>query len=1215
MDDTTLTVATAIAGKPTDKVLYMRSKLIRTTSDATLRALLDDLQTPTSRMPPVITSRERNEVLQKNSVTEDQVTCLVDMVQKKGEKACERFLNLLKEKEPGLEDQSFTLSMYKKTITSFINTVREKNSQVSEDTLLTDRYTELLIVQRPRRQKERKESTTSKTANLFNAKGSKAYKCITVDQFFSPDDNGDDPKAVILQGESGYGKSFAIKKIIIDWASGNLYQDQFELLLYLDCRKLSGKMSVVDLVCDYSHTTKYAPLITQKLKESPDKVLFLIDGIDGFQFPKTKISDSFVKDPYEPAPVAEVLSSLLKGHILNDCFLLITCRAAASDYLSKLLKAPKCSCEIHGFSEKGIHEYFQKFCQDEKLPEDAFCSVKANHTLLNICQIPFICWLVCKVLKYMMEEKKNALETTTSIFVEYVSNVLGDQTTPPLPTLLKSLSTLAKSGEKENRIINEFDKKTVERHLSKVSDPASLPFLHKFYKSMVTRQKEMFKFMHLNLQEFFTALYYTLDENQDQVNRLLSEYKDKSSVSPVIKFLFGLSNSEVMKNLEGDLALSCGPKIRTQLEEWILQLIKNSEESQKTNMMTLILHCLYELHEAEFVEHAMGLWGEIKFDCIPLSKTDCWVLRYCLQCCPTFRGLDLTECNITAEKLRMLHPVLGNCNNLGLDVENLSDADVSDLISAVGKCETLTNLCVENSDLSDESVQQVLRALSNKKSVGVVLLSVKTITKTTAENLLQFTLDTEIGQLVGVYLPEEADGAESLCTFLAVGRDKEDENCLWLRMDHKGDFSLESETLGLGLRFCLPAKFTDSDKLLNVVDIFHQQKPSKENIPEYAHRAVMESLVSLPGLKKVELWVSCLTESWASSIVSLIHNCPTVEEISLEALVTGVIDGDYEEADGLLLEEGIRLLQETQKRQDCTISLTGKRCRKDTDQCNEFKVRNRDCNHKVDITMKGESYNEEEAKENSEEEGEDEVYEESQDECDEESEDGWEVKNKSMEMYDEELSEGIVPDAPIKGHASALCSNPVQGLHQSHDNSVQKEYEDDNSKERKEEEGRKVSPYMYNEAAALHPFPDKGLASAFYPNPALYPPTVEDRVSALYPPTLQDCVSALYPPTLQGHPPALYPPTLQGHPPAWYPPTVQGHAPGLYCPTLQGHAPALYPPTVQGHAPGLYPPTVQGHTPDLKPTVQDHISALYPPTVKGHVPASYPDPAHDSLPL
>ena len=80
-----------------DKVSTFRCELINGIEEGTLKGLLDGLQKAT-----VIKGRERNTVLQKYSVIEDQVTCLVDMVWKKGEQACEIFLSLLMEHDPTL---------------------------------------------------------------------------------------------------------------------------------------------------------------------------------------------------------------------------------------------------------------------------------------------------------------------------------------------------------------------------------------------------------------------------------------------------------------------------------------------------------------------------------------------------------------------------------------------------------------------------------------------------------------------------------------------------------------------------------------------------------------------------------------------------------------------------------------------------------------------------------------------------------------------------------------------------------------------------------------------------------------------------------------------------------------------------------------------------------------------------------------------------------
>ncbi|XP_041929053.1 NACHT, LRR and PYD domains-containing protein 1 homolog [Alosa sapidissima] len=657
--------------KATDRVFNTRSELINGIGDAALKALLDGLQEPTSDMPPVITARERNEVLQKHSVTEDQVTCLVDMVLKKGDRACERFLSLLKDVEPGVCDHSPMIFNLKDWIYSQYKTVQEYNSLPGQDVLMTDRYTDLLIVQQHRQQKEREEEIRFRGVSLFSARD--AYQGTTVDQFFSPDDRGEVPKAVILQGHSGHGKSFTAQKIMLDWASGNLYQDRFELILHLRCKELnqvSRETSLVDLVnCSQTFT----PLISQKLKDSPKKVLFLIDGFDELRFTMNEINFSSVKDPFTPAPVEATLSALLKGSILLDCFLLVTTRPTAADTLSKLLKRPQRSTETLGFSEKGVEEYFQRFCQDEHIAEKAFSSVKTNHKLFTSCFIPVICWIVCTVFREQLKENSEVteLETTTSIFVDFVSTLLEhhcQHLSQPVPTLLRSLGQLAERGMLEQRVL--FEKESVE---SKISDLATVPFLCKFLQKKTVRKKEMYSFMHLSFQEFFTALYYTFDQNEEKIEELLSTinaYEAKSHLLPVIQFLFGLSNTKVIENLE-ELELPCVSSIRGQLEEWILHLIEQSKSSEETAVMVFILHCLYELHEEEFVRRAMGDWSKIAFDSIPLTRTDCWALRYCLQCCPNIRSLQLTDSNITAEKLEMLQHELSRCEELRLHVGQL----------------------------------------------------------------------------------------------------------------------------------------------------------------------------------------------------------------------------------------------------------------------------------------------------------------------------------------------------------------------------------------------------------------------------------------------------------------------------------------------------------------------------------------------------------------
>ncbi|XP_063075047.1 NACHT, LRR and PYD domains-containing protein 1 homolog [Engraulis encrasicolus] len=638
------------------------------------------------------------------------------------------------------------VSGLKAWIYSQYEVVQEYNALPGEEVLLTDRYTQLLIIEKHRQQEEREKEIRISGPGFFGARSSE-NRSITVDQFFRPKDNGRVPRAVILQGNSGHGKSFTVQKIILDWASGRLYQDQFALVLHLTCKELNllykdgVQKSVVDLL---SFSETFTPLILKKLKDLPQKVLLLIDGFDELQFPVCEISKSPVKDLSTPAPVEAILGALLKGSILSECFLLVTTRPTASDTLSNLLKHPVRSIEILGFSEEGVHEYIKRFCKDDEVWKNVSNRVMANETLFTSCFIPVICWIVCTVFRDHLQknvEMTNSLKTTTSIFVKFVSILLKHHCRglrQPVAALLRSLGQLAETGIQKQQVL--FSKGVV---FNTVSDPASVPFLCKFLLKETVDMVEMFSFMHLSFQEFFSALHYISGEDEEKAKDLfigIEQHESRSHLLPVIQFLFGLSHVKVTQDLK-ELGVTPNPCVGEQLKEWAMKLIHNNRD--RNDMMLFTLHCLYELHDKEFVKRAMEVWGEVKFDAIPLTRADCWVLLYCLQCCPTIPKIHLENCNITPDKLKMLQPELNRCQELWLDVESLSDADVYDLVSAMGEGKTLSQLRVWNCSLSDESVQQILTAASKQKSVDRVVLNVKSITLSMAVNLMRFMRNTQ----------------------------------------------------------------------------------------------------------------------------------------------------------------------------------------------------------------------------------------------------------------------------------------------------------------------------------------------------------------------------------------------------------------------------------------------------------------------------------------
>ncbi|XDV27910.1 hypothetical protein PO909_031355 [Leuciscus waleckii] len=424
---------------------------------------------------------------------------------------------------------------YKKLICTEYQCVTEYNSRPGEHVLLSERYTQPLIIQKHRDPKEREEEICSSGESFQQVLRSRSSDdSVHLNSLFDRDSRGISPSAVILQGNSGNGKSFTVQKIMMDWASGDLYKERFDIVFHLKCKeinRISGKKSLVEIL-SYSCSLT-SDQISQVLQHSPEKVLFIIDGFDELRLTQDIYGMSPNTDPLQKAPPEVVLCDLLRGRILPESFLLVTSRSTFTDTLSKLLKGPQRFSEIMGFSEKGVEEYFQKFFQNEELFGKAYTFVKTNETLITACSIPVICWIICTTIKERFKsgaDVTSGLETTTSIYVDFVSTLLEHHCqglSQSVPTLLRSLGQLAERGMLEQQVL--LDEKTVYKT---VSDPAGNPFLCKLLFKRTIRQETMFSFMHLSFQEFFTALYYVIldeEEFQRKFTQLFSIDKNSSS--------------------------------------------------------------------------------------------------------------------------------------------------------------------------------------------------------------------------------------------------------------------------------------------------------------------------------------------------------------------------------------------------------------------------------------------------------------------------------------------------------------------------------------------------------------------------------------------------------------------------------------------------------------------------------------------------------------
>ncbi|XP_069482718.1 NACHT, LRR and PYD domains-containing protein 3-like [Ambystoma mexicanum] len=451
-----------------------------------------------------------------------------------------------------------------------------------ERVMLQDSYTKLIILQRHRPKEEREDEIMAsgrRHLELMAERASDSYS--SIQDLFKPEKDGHIPSTVVLQGVAGIGKTMTAQKILLDWASGHLFQDKFQYVFYIQCREvnqLGGQQTIEDIIV---HICGGKPLLTMEAIEAePQKVLFIIDGFDELKLPKDLPRDDpshlnirvyrrfinailyHISYPDKNPLSHKSIIHLLRRRYLPESFLLITTRPTALEALTRYLV--QCGnderfAEILGFSEEDRKEYFNKFFGNESQGSQAFNVVKENELLYTMCFVPIVCWIVCKAIKQQMETREEFVhlsKSTTSVYLLFLSGLLVQQSTgsqrSTVSNNLKRLCALAYEGICQQKIL--FEEEDLRRHGVDIQAVQSLFLTNDLFRKDDTRYN-LYSFLHLSFQEFFAALYFILGEDEAraehtenlraQVTRLLRDYRRHGHLTLTVRFLFGLLNSDL----------------------------------------------------------------------------------------------------------------------------------------------------------------------------------------------------------------------------------------------------------------------------------------------------------------------------------------------------------------------------------------------------------------------------------------------------------------------------------------------------------------------------------------------------------------------------------------------------------------------------------------------------------------------------------------------
>ncbi|XP_068098371.1 NLR family CARD domain-containing protein 3-like [Hyperolius riggenbachi] len=584
------------------------------------------------------------------------------------------------------------------------------------------------------------------------------------------------PKKVLVTGIAGIGKTYAMQRLMHEWAIGKAFEN-VSCVVNFTFRELSlidKTVSFLDLI-KVNHTLLKD--IAEELCKDPKGLLVVLDGLD--EFKHSLNGGTLVKSVSEQATIKDLVYSLLKGALLPEVSIVVTSRPRP--WL--LLEGFDRKVVILGFEEKQVKEFCFRFFREEVVSEEVFQYITKNDTLSGLSFIPLYCFILCTALKpfYQNKPQESCLEkppqTMTEVYRCYLCTILHlrdnslktDKTTKePIvlcgPNILSSekdnlyhLGRLAYHYLLESKILfTKDDVQTFGLEPAKLSDN----FMHRISDQVDEKNKsEMFSFIHLTVQEFFAALYcimsigsspeelkqcldlwcFGIVPKESVKSQLLSTTLESMSVNRweslqmFSRFFMGLLCYRIQGKLKG-LVDPFPYDVLCPLANWFKEKISYEVNQRLLNL----LHCLQELQQQSVIDKVAPGIDEVNLFKVILNPADCATLSDILQQSDgRLKTLNLGYTNLGIRGLKRLQPLLHRCQTLYLRYNSL-DKEAAEIQADVLKspsCQVKSLLMCGNR-IGSEGVQCLWEALRYNQTLEELYVDITGITDSGLDNLL-----------------------------------------------------------------------------------------------------------------------------------------------------------------------------------------------------------------------------------------------------------------------------------------------------------------------------------------------------------------------------------------------------------------------------------------------------------------------------------------------
>ncbi|XP_026865744.2 NLR family CARD domain-containing protein 3-like [Electrophorus electricus] len=599
------------------------------------------------------------------------------------------------------------------------------NTRHGEKIPFSEHYVNLLIVKGHHSLEIKRHEVLTFGQQRISLQQKASEKFIKPAQLFSNETGMQPNKKILVTGVAGIGKTVLVQKILCDFSNDKEYTS-FDFIIHLTFRDLNlirRPISFRELILRKNgHLAKHLDTIT----ENDVKLLIILDGFDEFKHYRACDADVFLTEIDEEGEVPEVLSSLILGELLPRASVLVTSRPMAVGYIP--VGAIDCFVVITGFSTTEIHDFFQRFFQDQDVASRMFDTVAANELMLTLCYIPAFCHIVCRILKDSDCLSTASPRTMTDIYVQYLLALVKSHMKNRVETLnvnsrIQDQEHLQKILIKLGRLAYQKLMKQETLFYSNDDEIMNCAMVSTFLDKTSIQEpgctEDIYSFTHLTIQEFFAALYSAMADVPLSETLGSSIESTTGNLDLFARFLSGLLSKRNQELLNRNIGFEMH---EDKMQSFRIRLVSDTQTLCENGAYILThLHCILEQQDVLLIQELQPQSLRINLSDVSLSLMDHNAVKYFLsEIQMTIFELDLTGTNTSAKALKDLEPYLLRCENLWLGENSLDMEAVKVVAGVLEASDTLKQIGLGWTDIGDEELSVLTKAIKVKKKLSEI---------------------------------------------------------------------------------------------------------------------------------------------------------------------------------------------------------------------------------------------------------------------------------------------------------------------------------------------------------------------------------------------------------------------------------------------------------------------------------------------------------------